>query len=633
VPGELYAPHHDGSAAHVATPAGAVVASPALGSVSRVGVTVPHAAELDTVVLRSVDDGEPHHRTARRVRRDRAVDRYEVELEQVDPVQRYRFHLEGPKRSGWLTQRGFLEHDVPDTWDFALVSAPPPPTWAADAVLYQIFPDRFARAGVSDDWPAWSLPAAWDAPVVTRGPEAMRQLYGGDLPGIAEHVDHLVELGVTGVYLTPVFPAPSNHRYNATSFETVDPFLGGDEALATLARTLHDRGLRLIGDLTLNHSGSSHPWFVAAQADPAAPEAGFYLFTEHPDGYHAWNDVPSLPKFDHRDPELRRRLYEGPSSVAARYLGPPFELDGWRIDAANMAGRLGGVDRSGDLQAALLATMAASREDDAYLLAEHCHDATADLQGTGWHGTMDYSGFTRPVWTWLADPSRDVRLLGAPTPLRPRNAATTALTMDLFRGQLPWRSVVHGMNLLGSHDTARWAHVAGDRDRRHVGLVWLLTAAGIPSVFYGDELGLGADAGVDGAPDIATRQPMPWDRPGRWDHDTLTLTRRLVGLRRSSVALRRGGTRWVHLEDDVIVFLREHPDERVLVALTRAAVGAVELDAGVLSTSHAVACLDHDDLDVAGGSLRLPSTSRPVGRIWRLPPEPGWAPPGAGLGL
>jgi alpha-glucosidase len=617
VPGELLVPHHDGSPAYVATPAGQVVAAPALGTVTTVALTVPHAAGLEDVVLRTLDDGEPRHHAARRVHRGPAVDRWEAAVPQRTPVQRYRFHLEGPDRAGWLTQRGLLEHDVPDTWDFALVAAPAPPTWAADAVLYQIFPDRFARAGASDAWPDWSLPAAWDDPVVSRGPDAMRQLYGGDLPGITDRVEHLVELGVNGVYLTPLFPATSNHRYNATSFDAVDPFLGGDAALAALSHTLHARGLRLIGDLTLNHSGSAHPWFLAAQADPAAPEAGFYRFIEHPDRYHAWNAVPSLPRFDHRSPALRRRLYDGPDSVAGRYLGAPFDLDGWRIDAANMAGRLGATDLSAELQATLLATMRGVRHD-AYLLAEHCHDATADLQGTGWHGTMDHSGFTRPVWAWLAASDREVRLFGSPTPLRRRDGSTTALTMDLFRGQRPWRSVVHSMNLLGSHDTARWAHVAGDRDRRHVGLVWLLTAAGIPSVFYGDELGLGADVGAGGAPDAGSRQPMPWAHPERWDHDTLALSRRLIHLRHASVALRRGGMRWVHVDGDVLVFLREHPAERMLVALTRDAAAAVELDASVLAASHARACLDHDDLEVDAGRLRLPATGRATGRIWQL---------------
>jgi alpha-glucosidase len=616
---ELLAPHHDGSPASVATPRGQVVAAPELGSRTTVRVAVPHAAGLRAVHLRTVEDGEPIYRAARRTHRGAAVDLWEAEVPQVTPSQRYRFELDGPQRSGWLTQRGFLEHDVPDTWDFALVTAPPPPTWAADAVLYQIFPDRFARAGASDDWPSWAEPAGWDDPVAAQHPSSMRQLYGGDLPGIAAHVDHLDRLGVTGVYLTPIFPGASNHRYNATSFAEVDPFLGGDAALVALSRVLHDRGIRLIGDLTLNHSGSAHPWFRAAQADPDAPEAGFYHFIEHPDRYHAWQGVPSLPKFDHRDPELRRRLYEGPDSVAARYLAAPFHLDGWRIDAANMAGRLGGFDASHELQRTLLATMAAVRPDG-YLLAEHCHDATADLQGSGWHGTMDYSGFTRPVWTWLADPAREVRLLGPPAPIRRRGGATTALTMDLFRGQLPWRSVVHGMNLLGSHDTARWAHVAGDRARRHVGLVWLLTAAGVPSLFYGDELGLGADVEQAGAPDTATRQPMPWHRPDRWDEATLALTRQLIALRRASPALRGGGSRWVHLDDDVVVFLREHPAERVLVQLTRGPVAPVELDAAVLDAAGAHAALDHDDLEVVGGRPRLPAADGPTGRVWRLPP-------------
>ncbi len=614
-----HAPHHDGSPASVRTPAGAVVATPALGQHTAVRVEVPHSAGIETVTLRTVEDGEPVYAPATRVVRGPAVDVYEAHVRQVNPVQRYRFELHGPARSGWLTQLGMVEHDVPDTWDFALVSHPPPPAWAADAVLYQIFPDRFARAGASQRWPDWAEPAAWDDPVATRAPSSMRQVYGGDLPGIAAHLDHLLELGVSGVYLTPFFPSVHNHRYNAASFDAVDELLGGDAALAELARVLHDRGLRLIGDLTLNHSGSTHPWFLAAQADPGADEAGFYHFIERPDRYHAWRDAPSLPKFDHRDPELRRRLYEGPDSVAARYLDAPFHLDGWRIDAANMAARLGEVDRSSAMQQALLATMR-SFGDDRYLLAEHCHDATADLQGDGWHGTMDYTGFTRPVWTWLKDPQREARLLGPPAPIVRRDGATTAWTMDLVRGQLPWRSVVHGMNLLGSHDTLRWAWVAGDRARRHVGLVWLLTFPGVPSLFYGDELGLGADLDPGAAADTGTRQPMPWDRTESWDRATLALVRRLIALRRRCPALRRGGLRWIHLGADQLVYLRRHPEGRVLVQLTRAAVGRVTLDAGLLDLPAGRAALDHDDLEVTAGRAVLPAAEGPVARVWELAP-------------
>ncbi len=638
MPDELLQPHHTASSAHVATPADLVAATPAIGDRTLLRVEVPHVSGFDEVHLRSVEDGEPVYRQARRVHRGSAVAVYEVELTQVTPTQCYRFQLLGSTGAAWLTAAGLWHHDVPDAYDFRLLASPPPPSWVADAALYQVFPDRFARAGVSQAWPDWAEPAAWDDPVATGPPGSMRQLYGGDLPGIVEHLAHLAALGVDGVYLTPVFPSIQNHRYAAAAFDEVDPFLGGDVALAELSSALHARGMRLLGDLTLNHSGSTHPWFLAAQADPDAPEAGFYHFEEHPHRYLAWQGVPTLPKFDHRDSELRRRLYEGPDSVAARYLGAPFHLDGWRIDAANMAGRQGEVDRSAALRAALLATAAEVR-DDAYLLAEHCHDATADLQADGWHGTMDYTGFTRPVWSWLVDPAREVRLLGPPAPVRPTPGATVAAVMDLVRGQLPWRSVVHSMTLLGSHDTARWAHVAGDRDRRHVGLVWLLTFAGVPSLFYGDEIGLGAPdvaasagapdvAASAGAPDVVTRQPMPWDDPQRWDQATLALTRRLLGIRRASPALRRGGVRWAHLEDDAIVYLREHPEERILVALTRAAVRTIELDARVLALTpgeQLPALLDHPGLVPQDGILRLPAVDGPTGRVWRLPAS-GYAP-------
>ncbi|MCC5948259.1 MAG: hypothetical protein JJT89_07360 [Nitriliruptoraceae bacterium] len=622
---ELLRAHHDGSPAHVDTPADQVVATPPIGARTRVRVSVPHAAQVDRVHVRAVEDGEPVHRPARRVGRGTAVDVYEAEVHQVTPTQRYRFELDGAGGTRWLTQAGTVEHEVPDTWDFALCAQPAPPRWVADAALYQIFPDRFARGGASEDWPSWAEPAAWDEPVATSYPASMHQLYGGDLLGIVQRLEHLTHLGVSGVYLTPIFPSIENHRYAAASFDAVDAFLGGDAGLAELSAALHARGLVLIGDLTLNHSGSTHPWFLAAQADAASEEAGYYHFIEHPHRYHAWQGVTTLPKFDHRSPALRARLYDGPGSVAARYLDAPFHLDGWRIDAANMAGRQGATDLAHDLQRALLATVRAVG-DDRYLLAEHCHDATVDLQGEGWHGTMDYAGFTRPVWSWLVAPGRDVHLLGGPAPVRRRGGREVARMIDLVRGQIPWRSVIHGMTLLGSHDTLRWAFVAGDRDRRHVGLTWLLTFAGVPSLFYGDEVGLGgalpaadpdARAGGTGAADVLTRQPMPWD-PDAWDHDTHDLVRRLLRMRAGSPALRRGGLRWVHLDDDVIAYLRLHPDEQVLVVLARQQTGAFDLDAEVLGARTLEPMTDQARVTVREGRLRIPATERAAARVWRL---------------
>src|SRR5581483_2312602 len=114
---------------------------------------------------------------------------------------------------------------------------------------------RFARGGAAREAPAWAVPRPWDALPEGRGPTTSREWFGGDLPGIEARLDHVEALGANVLYLTPFFPAGSTHRYDASSFERVDPLLGGDEALRSLLRAAHDRGLRVVGDLTLNHCG------------------------------------------------------------------------------------------------------------------------------------------------------------------------------------------------------------------------------------------------------------------------------------------------------------------------------------------------------------------------------------------
>jgi hypothetical protein len=192
-----------------------------------------------------------------------------------NPLTGYRFLLSGgPRGYRWLNGTGVHSHDVTDAGDFRLSAAPPPPAWARDAVFYQIFPDRFARSARADGrpLPTWARPAAWGDPVVPPG-DGGRQLYGGDLDGITERLDHLAALGVNALYLTPFFPGASNHRYNAASFEEVDPLLGGDKALARLSQEVHARGWHLLGDLTTNHCGDTHPWFRRALRTPV-PRSG-----------------------------------------------------------------------------------------------------------------------------------------------------------------------------------------------------------------------------------------------------------------------------------------------------------------------------------------------------------------------
>ena len=222
-------------------------------------------------------------------------------------------------------------------------------------------------------------------------PARSQQFYGGDLDGITEHLDHLVALGVNLLYLTPVFPAASNHRYDASSFTAVDPLLGGDEAYIRLIEAAHARGIRVIGDLTSNHSGDRHEWFQAAFGHPGRRprRTSTTSRTTRTPSTSRGSATATLPKFDWSSQELRRRFIEGPDSVVAKWLKPPFSTDGWRIDVANMTGRLGDVDLNAEVRQLLRETMI-EINPETILLGESTNDAASDLQGDGWHGAMTY---------------------------------------------------------------------------------------------------------------------------------------------------------------------------------------------------------------------------------------------------
>jgi alpha-glucosidase len=594
-------PHHDGSDLHVEP------GPYALGDTVAVRLRVPHGTPVDAARLRSTPDAEPRYVDAR-VDRTTATDTWWVaELSLANPSTNYRWVLSAGRSGSTLNAAGRWPHEVTDAADFRIGTAEPPPAWLAGAVGYQIFPDRFAR---SRDRPApdWAIPAAWDDPVDPRPHRAVRQWYGGDLPGIEQRLDHLVDLGVDVVYLTPFFPARSSHRYDASSFDTVDPHLGGDDALASLVAAAHRRGIRVVGDLTTNHTGDHHAWFRRAVADATAPEAGYYLFRRHPDDYVAWYGVRTLPKLDHRDDGLRRRLVDGPDSVTARWLGEPWALDGWRVDCANVTARHDDVDVNAEVARAMRATMATVGGDDRWLVAEHCYDATTDLDGAGWHGVMAYQWFTRPLAQWLAtvEPLR----MQSPIELPRLDAAGAATSMRHLAAGAPWSALQASMTVLDTHDTARFRTlVGGDRERHLTAMTTLMTWPGVPTLFAGSEVG------VTGASMDAARVPFPWDRAS-WDGATYDRARALIALRHDHGALRQGGLRWVHADAGSMTYLRETADERVLVHLAEPGADAVTIEDGRLGVSVAPASLvaaPGATARLAGGHLELSGTG-----VWHL---------------
>jgi alpha-glucosidase len=521
---------------------------------------------------------------------------------------------DGQSTQEWLTGAGTVGYDLPDFVDFRVSAYPEAPDWGRDGVVYQIFPDRFARSGAADDRPTpeWAVPAGWDDEVVFEGsdPRTPLQLYGGDLDGITEHLDHVAEVGADIVYTTPVFPGESNHRYNATTFTEVDPLLGGDEAYARLSTAVHERGWRILGDLTTNHTGDTHEWFKAGQADPHDPHRTFYYF-EDDDSYACWMGHGTLPKINHADLDVRAAMVEGPDSVVGRWLRPPYDVDGWRIDVANMTGRLGEIDVADEVARAVRRTAEELREDP-WVIGEHNHDATGDVDGDGWHGTMNYSGFSWPVWSWLRDPASPARPFGRPVAVPRRPGPVVVDTFRAWQGTLGWRATAASWNILGSHDSARIRTVVGgDAAVHRVAAGLQFTLPGVPMVFAGDEIGLEGVTGED------SRRPMPWHRRDEWDRATLTTYAALAALRRDHVALRRGGLRWAHVDADTISYVREHPDESLLVVARRAAGGSFRLP---LPGARHLLGSEAGGADLPGGAdgIEVPSAAGARVDVWTL---------------
>jgi alpha-glucosidase len=573
-------PHHDGSELYV------VERPDQLGGEAVVRIRVPR--DVDSVALRWIEDGEA--RGVKAVEEEGSW--WRARFPVANPNVRYRWLLTGGEVGyAWLNGLGLVPHDVPDADDFVLSLDRGGPSWHLESVVYEIFPDRFATTGAGGATPDWAIPREWDELPTGRGPETPYEWFGGDLGGVEAHLDHIESLGANVIYLTPVFPAGSTHRYDSTTFDRVDPLLGGDEALAALTRAAHARGLRVISDLTTNHTGDKHEWFVGGERE-------LYLFDEQGD-YEAWWGIKSLPKLNWLSPELRRRV----QAVARKWLQPPYALDGWRVDVANMSGRTGATD----VNAEVAPTLRKVLEPESLLVAENFHDYRSDFPG--WHGVMNYAGFSRPVWTWLRG-DLEIPYFGLPVSMPRLGGESSVATMRAFRAGVPWQFVLHSWSILDSHDTPRFRTMAGSRARQLVGVGLQMTMPGVPMLFAGDELGLEGEWGED------ARRTMPWERQDDWDTGLLGEYRRLIALRRSSPALARGGLRFAFVDDDVIAYIRESSGERLLCLASRDEHTPVRLPLSALGARE-LECLYGSDAELDSDDAVLPAAG-PAFHVWRL---------------
>jgi alpha-glucosidase len=558
---KFLSPHHDGSDLYVSNSA------PKIGEKVRLRVRVPKGDKVLNIWVRLFYDGEPRTFELKKGRASAYETWWSVEIEIFNPVTHYRFLLVDKGTYRWLNGEGVFERDVVDREDFQIIAKPKYPDWIKRAVFYQIFPDRFAKSDVQRDLPPWAVPREWNALPTGRGATTGTEFYGGDFLGVSEHLGHLEELGVNAIYFTPFFPSRTNHRYDASSFEHADPLLGGDEGFIALSTAARKRGFRIMGDLTTNHCGIGHDWIQTALKNPDAKERDFFYWDKtirH--GYVGWWGVPGLPKLNYQSPLLREKMYSGADSVVKRWLKPPFNADGWRIDVGNMTGRLGSQDMNQEVARGVRTAMDETNPN-AWLVAENADHSPSDLDGFGWHGTMNYVGFARPLWGWLSKSAKFAdNFMGLPAPIPTFSGEAMVGMMRSFAAGIPWRSFTASMLLLDSHDTARFRNVVGRERARHIaGATILFTYPGVPSIFAGDEIGVEGEWGED------ARRTIDWEHPKKWDNELFTEFKKLIALRKKSHAISNGGLRWIDVSANSIAFLRESEKESVLVFVARSA--------------------------------------------------------------
>lgn len=615
--------HHDGSELYVSNPL------PALNERVRITLRIMSGTPVKRIFLRAAPDGEEAFAEMVLYKEDSVSRWYGVHMTIVNRRMRYRFKLITAAGAYTYSAAGMRRAEAPDNTDFVLLADFDAPDWLSDTVFYQIFPDRFYNGdptlnppeGVVFDHPPQgqftSQLLDWDVPPIPFAESGTVDFRGGDLPGIQQKLDYLQDLGVNAIYLNPIFASPTNHRYNTTDFYAVDPYLGGNEALVTLKAAMDAVQMRLILDLTPNHCGHGHEWFTAAQADHNAPTADYFTFYAHPDDYEAWFGVEVLPKLNYTSDRLRDVMYRSEQGVMRYWLRDPFNVDGWRLDVWNMTARRGELDVNQEVAREMRAAVKEANPA-AYMFGEHFYDATENLQGDALDAVMNYQGFSFPIWRWLA--GHDIGAWDKPQPayvdpvhLPAEAAAEQAVA---FMAAVPWVITRMQFNLLGSHDTPRiYSIVKEDTALAKLAATLLLTFPGVPSVYYGDEIGL------TGWYDPENRSSMVWNERG-WNTDLRTHYQRVIALRRSSSALRAGGFRFVHADGALMVYLRESTDERMIIVAYR---DVVERENVKIPVRHAFVpdgCVFEDVISgatfsVVGGVLYIDALEPAAGLILR----------------
>lgn len=433
------------------------------------------------------------------------------------------------------------------------------PDWFKNAIVYQIFPDRFRKgsrttataegrshAVLHTDWndkPYYCKDAA-------TGDIVYYDFFGGNLAGIREKFDYLKEMGVTAIYLNPIFLARSNHRYDTADYLQVDPLLGTNREFEEFCSAARAKGIRILLDGVFSHTGADSRYFnqfgtfsdVGAYQSKDSPYYSWYKFKHYPDDFEAWWGVKDLPDVKEMTPGYLDFIIRSYGSVLKTWLRRG--ISGWRLDV---------IDELPEEFLRLFYRTLKKENPQSVLIGEVWEDASNKkaygeqrtyLSGYDMDSAMNY-------------PQRAIQLDFV---LNRKDAARTEAELWNLREHYPQENYYAMLNLIGSHDVERvrtlleqggpadhmTAEEAGKR-RLQLLLVWQMTLPGAPCIYYGDE------AGVRGGKDPDNRRTYPW---GQEDLDILSWTKALTRLRSEEAVLRTGRLLPLYAKDDVLVYAR-----------------------------------------------------------------------------